>query len=268
MKIVWVTDIHLNFIDIKEREDFYQSIIKTNLDALLISGDIAEAPSVTGLLKEMATFIQQPIYFILGNHDYYHSSVKLVKKKMISLSKTEVLLNWLPITGPHILNSETILVGQDGWADGRLGDYQNSPVSLVDSRLIIDLFHRKIEGKHKLLEKMQELADTDAHNLYNNLKQAIEYNPKKIIILTHVPPFKETSLYEGKISDDNFQPYFTSKATGDVLIKIANNYPSIEFLVLCGHTHHECFYQASNNLTIKVGVAEYGHPIVQEVIEI
>lgn len=267
MKLAWLTDIHLNFIDTNERIKFYNTIIETNLDALLITGDIAEAPSISEILKEIAEIIKKPVYFVLGNHDYYRSIIDIVKEEITSLSRSEKLLNWLPATGPHVLNNEVILLGQDGWADGRLGDFINSPVSLVDSRLIADLFQQKILGKHQLLEKMQQLADIDARNMQYNLKWALDKNPKKIIILTHVPPFKETSLYEGRISNNDFLPYFTSKATGDVLIQIATDYPTVEFLVLCGHTHHACTYNALNNLIVRVGKAEYSYPEVQEIIE-
>lgn len=128
----------------------------------------------------------------------------------------------------------------------------------------MDLFQAKMLGKFKLLEKMQELADIDAKNLQQDLLLAIKQNPKKIIVLTHVPPFKEACMHEGKISDDEWMPYFTSKATGDVLIQIAKENASIEFLVLCGHTHSEANFQALNNLTVRAGSAEYGYPKIQE----
>lgn len=89
--------------------------------------------------------------------------------------------------------------------------------------------------------------------------------PKKIIIMIHVPPFKETCLYEGKISNDVFLPFFASKAMGDVLIQIAQeNNDSIELLVLCGHTHSKAHWQPCDNLTVKVGAAEYITPEIQE----
>ena len=67
---------------------------------------------------------------------------------------------------------------------------------------------------------MQQLADADAMKLQNDLEQAISQNPKKIIVLTHVPPFKEACLHEGKMSDDDWLPYFSSKVMGDVLTAI------------------------------------------------
>lgn len=266
MKLAWLTDIHLNFLDSSERKHFYNEIEKTHCDSVLISGDIAEAPSLVSILSEMADQIKKPTYFVLGNHDYYRGQVSNVREAARELTKTHERLFWLPASGPQLLAKNTILLGQDGWADGRLGDYQNSRVVLNDSRMIVDLFQESILGKSHLLKKMQELADADALQLQGNLLQAIKQNPKRIIVLTHVPPFKEASQYNGRISDDDWLPYFTSKIMGDVLMQAAEENPSIEFLVLGGHTHGKANYQALNNLNIRIGKAEYGEPEVQDLI--
>ena len=266
MKLAWLTDIHLNFLEHDERAKFYNEILDTSCDAVLISGDIAEAPHLTDLLNEMANQIKRPVYFILGNHDYYRGTIHGVREALTYLTKTHEHLFWLPASGIQLLTKDTILLGQDGWADGRLGDYQNSRVSLNDSRMIADLFQEKILGKSHLVEKMQQLADLDANALQHDLDQAIAQHPKKIIVLTHVPPFKEACMHLGQISDDNWLPYFSSKVVGDVLIQVANDNPSIEFLVFCGHTHSEACFQPLANLIVKAGRAEYYQPEIQELI--
>ena len=43
MKLAWLTDVHLNFLDANERKKFYKEIINTKCDGILVSGDIAEA---------------------------------------------------------------------------------------------------------------------------------------------------------------------------------------------------------------------------------
>ncbi len=42
--------------------------------------------------------------------------------------------------------------------------------------------------------------------------------------------------------------------------------PSIDFLVLCGHTHSDAEYQPTNNIIVKAGAAEYYKPTIQELI--
>jgi len=266
MKLAWLTDIHLNFIDDVARQKFYQEIINTGCDGVLISGDIAEAPCLVDILNEMAEYIEKPIYFVLGNHDYYRGQIQEVHDEMAELTKKNDKLFWLPASGMQKLDNNTFLIGQDGWADGRLGDYQNSRVVLNDSRMIADLFQEKILGKYQLLEKMQQLADADAVKLQNDLKQVVSQNPKKIIVLTHVPPFKEACLHEGTISGDDWLPYFSSKVIGDVLTTVAEQNPEIEFLVLCGHTH-STGNVCHGNLTVEVGKAEYCKPEIQKHIQ-
>ncbi|MDP3533149.1 MAG: metallophosphoesterase family protein [Alphaproteobacteria bacterium] len=269
MKLIWLTDIHLNFLGPERRMEFYKKVIAISGDMILISGDIAEAPSVSEILKEMVKEIQKPIYFVLGNHDYYRGQVDSLRQEMRDLTKNEPLLHWLPASGVHDLGSQTILLGEDCWADGRYGDYTNSCVTLNDSRMIIDLFQSNIFGKYMLLEKMQQLADQDAQHLKARLSDAISNNrPKKVIILIHVPPFKEACMHEGKISNDDFLPFFSSKITGDVLMQIAQANTDIEFLALCGHTHSKANWQPCNNLIVKAGAAEYTKPKIQEVINV
>lgn len=269
MKLIWLTDIHLNFLEKNKRMDFYRELIAPDSDGIVVSGDIAEAPSIESILTEMASTTQKPIYFVLGNHDYYRGSINDLRNKMTSMTKDEPFLFWLPASGPQKLNNDVALLGYDCFADGRYGDYTNSRVVLNDSKMIVELFQCSALGKYQLLEKMQQLADQDAKELESSIEQALRsYNPKKIVILIHVPPFREVCMHEGKISSDDYLPFFSSKITGEILMHAAENYPEIEFLALCGHTHSKGFFQPYPNLIVKAGASEYGKPSIQEVIEI
>lgn len=269
MKLAWLTDIHLNFLTQDERTVFYQTLLDSACDAVLISGDIAEAPSLCELLLEMSHFIKKPIYFVLGNHDYYRRSVADVRAELRQLQQTTKSLHWLPASGTQLLTPEIVLVGTDGFADGRYGDYQNSPVCLNDSILIEELFHHKLLSKKQLQMKMQEFADEDAKQLDHDIQTAIDmYKPKKVIVLTHVPPFPEVSLHQGHPTDPAYLPFFSSKATGDVLLKAAQNHPSVDFSVLAGHTHSYAQSQILKNLKVTVGSAEYYKPSLQKIIDL
>lgn len=268
MNFCWLTDIHLNFLSKKERMVFYDRIEQKKSDAVIITGDIAEATSVSLLLEEMANALHKPIYFVLGNHDYYHSEIKEVREEMRKLCSKEYLLHWLPMDNRIFLDEDTLLLGQDGWADGRYGNYNDSMVVLNDSRLINDLFKQSVISKNHLLAKMQEFADFDAEKLKFDLIENINTRIKKIIILTHVPPFKEACWHKNEIGNPDWLPFFASKITGDVTLNVAQSNPSIDFLVLCGHTHSRGIYQPISNLLIKTGSAEYYYPDIQEIITI
>jgi hypothetical protein len=90
---------------------------------------------------------------------------------------------------------------------------------------------------------------------------------RRVIVLTHVPPYAEATWHEGRQSNGQWLPHFSCKATGDVLLAAADAYPKGELLVLCGHTHGAGEVQMRPNLRVITGGAVYGHPAVQQFIE-
>jgi len=79
-------------------------------------------------------------------------------------------------------------------------------------------------------------------------------------------PFKEVCYHRGQVSNDHWLPYYSSKIMGETLLDIATNHPDIDYLVLCGHSHSEAFYQPLNNLKVRTGRAEYYFPEIQDII--
>lgn len=263
-KIAWLTDIHLNFLETDARKIFYQSIHQTDSDAILITGDIAEATDVCEILNEFTTYTDKHIYFVLGNHDYYSGSVASVREKINNLCSQNNKLTWLGKPEVININKHIILLGHDGWADARYGDFDHSSVTLNDSRLIAELFQAFLLNKSTLKNEMQKLAD--AAILEETLINATNPNVKRIIIATHVPPFPECCLHKGEQSDQNWLPYFASKAMGDVVSNFAKENPEISVLLLCGHTHSSASFKPFKNLEIKAGKSQYYHPDLQEII--
>ncbi len=164
-KIAWLTDIHLNFLNINERKDFYRQVDKTDADVILITGDIAEATNICEIMQEFSVSTTKHTYFILGNHDYYHGSVSDIRSKITAVCSENNRITWLGKPEIIKLNKDTVLVGQDGWADARYGDFDHSPVSLNDSQLISELFQAFLLNKSALKKEMQKLADLDSELL-------------------------------------------------------------------------------------------------------
>ncbi len=162
MNIAWLTDIHLNFLKVEARKKFYQQVIETGADRILITGDIAEAKDVCEILQELSTYTNKLIYFVLGNHDYYFSSVNNVREKVRALCAQNKNLIWLGEPKTLALADGIVLVGHDGWADARYGDFDHSSVNLNDSRLIAELYQAFLLNKSALKNEMQRLADIDA----------------------------------------------------------------------------------------------------------
>jgi predicted MPP superfamily phosphohydrolase len=264
MRIVWATDIHLNFLGTHERANFFQSIADGQPDAVFITGDIAEAPSLTFHLNEMLHVLQRPLYFVLGNHDFYHGSIETVRREIQDWCLTQSGLTYLSSSGFIELTPKTVLIGHDGWGDGRFGNYQQSPVRLSDQEVI-----RDFQGldREAVLAKLHTLGDESAAYLHEVLTKALD-SYEQIMCLTHVPPFKEACWYQGKMGNDDWLPYFACKAVGEVLLEITQDRPDCHVTVLCGHTHHAGTIQMSPNLYVKTGSAEYGQPHVEEILTI
>jgi hypothetical protein len=175
-------------------------------------------------------------------------------------------LHYLPDSGVVPLTPEACLVGHDGWADGRLGDYAGSDVLLNDYGLIGE-FGGFGEEKAERLARLNALGDEAAAHFRSVLPAALA-RFRHVVVLTHVPPFKAACWHEGQISDDNWLPHFTCKAVGDVLAGAMGAAPDRRMTVLCGHTHGAGEAQVLPNLRVLTGGAVYGRPVVQRVLEV
>ncbi len=260
MRVVWVTDIHLNFLDVEGRDEFFSSIRAHQPDAVFVTGDIAEAPSLTHLLHEMRQAIQVPLYFVLGNHDFYYGSIFQVRNDLKHWCQIQPNLIYLSTKKLVELTPTTALIGHDGWGDGRYGNYHLSPVRLSDQELIADFQDLDREA---VLSKLRALGDEAACYLRDCLDEALA-SYQRVICLTHVPPFKEACWYQGKMGNDDWLPYFACQAVGEVLLNVSRERPDGHIIVLCGHTHHAGIVQLRANLRVFTGSAEYGDPCIQK----
>jgi 3',5'-cyclic AMP phosphodiesterase CpdA len=260
----WVTDPHLNFLDPPEVEAFLRSVANLPADGLLLTGDIGEAGSVTAFLKLLDARLGRPVYFVLGNHDFYRGSIAGVREQVAALCRARRNLCWLPRAGVIPLTESTALVGHDGWGDGRYGDYWGLRVRLNDWAFIAE-FAGLDEGAR--LAELQRLGDEAAAHFQAVVPEALA-NFRHVVVLTHVPPFREACWHEGHISDDDYLPHFACKAAGDVLVELMRAHPDQQMTVLCGHTHGAGEAQVLPNLRVLTGGAEYGKPKVQQVLEL
>lgn len=262
-RVAWMTDVHLNVLSASAAQVFLASVARERADALLVGGDVAESPELVPALRRIAETADCPVYFVLGNHDYYFSSIERVRSAAARLCAETPGLIYLSEVGSIELTQSVGLVGHDGWADGRLGDYERSLVMMNDYRLIDDF---QGHDKQSRWGVMQGLAAEAAAHVRRVLPEALERFPH-VLFLTHVPPFLEACWHEGRISDEQWSPHFTSKTVGDALVDVARAHPDRQVTVLCGHTHGEGESRILPNLRVLTGGAEYGAPRMQRVFE-
>lgn len=264
MNLAWLTDIHLNFVGRKEVNRLCDDIRSS--DAVLITGDIATSLNLTRYLDHFASVLQMPVYFVLGNHDYYGSSIREVNDAVGKLVSETPLLTWLSACPAYVpLTDTTCLVGHEGLADGRMGDPGGSEVMINDYYQIRELVK---QSKRARLEVQHQLGDDAAARLRGQLTQAIDNCCRKIIIALHVPPFPEACWHLGENSTDEYLPHFGCRATGEVLREFALNYPIIDFTVYCGHTHSPGYAEILPNLRVHTAGAEYGKPRIERMLTV
>jgi predicted phosphohydrolase len=263
-RIAWLTDLHLNFLSGDAVDRYLSRVAAVRADAVLISGDIAESQNLVEYLEWIAGRLRGPIYFVLGNHDFYHGSIAGVRAAVTDLCRREPRLVWLSTADPIPLAPDMGLVGHDGWADARLGDYERSLVMMNDYRLIAEFASMSKEARWPLL--MAE-ADAAAAHIRNVLPTALE-RFARVVLVTHVPPFRESCWHQGEISNDEWLPHFTSQAMGDALLSVMRDFPARELIVLCGHTHGRGEARPAPNIRVLTGGAEYGSPSIERVFEI
>jgi Icc-related predicted phosphoesterase len=120
--------------------------------------------------------------------------------------------------------------------------------------------------KQERYAKLNALGDEAAEFLEYRVLEALP-RCQNVIVLTHVPPFRESCRHEGQISTGDFLPHFACRAVGERLASIMRAHPDRNMVVLCGHTHSPGFARILDNLVVLTGGAQYGVPAFQQVLE-
>lgn len=252
LKILHVTDPHFDYAPKFEYESFLSKVMARDFDLMVISGDICDGAYADKWISKLITAIKRPVFFVLGNHDYYNTASDYAQAKAHKVAKGA---HFLTKMGPIKLNPQTCIVGDDGFYDGVAGEGARTKVQLIDFRKTFDF-----AGRNNF-DVMLELARASVARLEPKLQEAAELDCKTILVATHVPPFIEASRHRGKISGAEFLPLFSSVVMGDMLKKFAASHKDIDIFVLCGHTHCPCVVTISENLVVFVGEAHIGGQI-------
>ena len=266
----WMTDIHLDMVGNLSQRLVDLSEKSRESDAILISGDISVSEILCEHLLILESFFQKQIYFVLGNHDYYGSSFLSVRKSVSNLCMKSSYLRYL-CNVPFIKLNETgtYLIGHDGWYDAQNGHAYNDSLLMNDWLRISDFNSAlrsapggKILNKNVIVDISRRLAQQSVNHVANAIKSIIR-NAKHIVIMTHVPPFKESfTAFEHHSGNSTMDilPWYTSKVMGDTIFSAAKTYPNVKFTVLSGHAHSHYDDDLLNNLNVKIGKSTYGNP--------
>lgn len=254
-RIAWTTDIHLDRLTERDYLEYIEYLQELSPDCLIISGDIAEGKFVFKSIHDLSDSLDFPIYFVLGNHDFYWNSFAKVESEIRKLTKKSDNLHWLSDSGVVKLNDSTAIIGVEGWGDGRNGTLNLGEAMSRDVTSIADYKGLSREGIHQLLNFT---GDKYAEILRPVLLEAVQ-NFEKIIFVTHVPPFVEVCYDRNlRICDEFKLPFYTCKVIGDMLLEVMSQNPKCHMTVLCGHTHENADAKILGNLRVRVKESGYG----------
>lgn len=253
-KILWLTDTHLTFSFLWKKYALIKYLKNIEADALFLSGDISNGFFIDYIIYYLATHLNIPIYFILGNHDYYFRKISEVHNDIKCLTKKYDNLYWLTENDVLKLKEDTCIIGAEGWYDCNYGNINYIKLTF-DWRFIKDF--RKIKSSKKKIQIFKKMAEDSADLIEKKLMKALNSGFKQIYLITHVPPFKEATRDEGTILEQFWLPYNTNTALGEKLKSIMINFPDRKLIILCGHIHDRVVVNINNNIECRTNNANY-----------
>jgi hypothetical protein len=269
MPLLWATDIHVDKLRVPGAIKAFGEYLAQDYpepDTLLITGDISEAATLVDHLMQLAEGWGRRIAFLVGNHDFYGASIYGVNRELGMLEHPQLV--WLDPADP-ILFDDFALVGRFSWYDAHCGDAMKSQVILHDWTDVEELAQVFNEyewvyqvdrgSRHPLLTTLRRMAADSTAEAKIKLEAALQLH-SNVVFATHVAPFRGASWHEGKISNDQWLPWFTCRQMGQMLAGVAAAHPDHKILVLCGHNHSAGTYQHAPNLRVLTGGARYGAP--------
>lgn len=237
MKIQYCSDLHLEF---KENKNFLgQNPLKPTGEILLLAGDILPF----SLHKKSFEFFNfaadnfEAVYWIPGNHEYYHSDIATITSPLMEKFRGNIFL----VNDQVIIYKDVKLICTTLWSN-------ISPENeFTLQQNISDFDFIKINGKQFTAHDFNHLHKKDL----SFLKNAIEENSfsKTIVMTHHVPTLMN---YPPKYKDSSLNDAFATELSG--LIEESN----VPYWIY-GHHHYNSPDFKIGNTTMLTNQLGYVH---------
>jgi hypothetical protein len=189
----WLSDLHLDRASSEKIQMPHDTIAGLQSRVMIVSGDISSAPYIAKHLRGLAeAWAPRSLYFVLGNHDFYHGSIESVGRDVAAVCRSVPNLHHL--RGDEIipLGKNTGLIGHRGWADGRAGWGRNTIIPSRDHGSIDDF--RKL-SKAEQFAKMESLGKEAAVAFRRTLPLALSRFQHVVITVSGISTVQQHSLW-------------------------------------------------------------------------
>jgi predicted phosphohydrolase len=252
-KYVWLSDTHLNMSILPFlKRRFINKVNSVESDGLIMTGDISNGMMLESDLKYLATHYDGPIYFVLGNHDYYWRHRESVESDVRRLCRRFPNLLWLSDEDPIQLDHGVSLVGDEGWFDVTAGRPELTKWC-IDRLINLDYLQMANYGQQAAAWKQRAKESTS--RLCRKIRSALE-DSDVVYVATHFPPWGAATMSDWKLMEDYWLSYNTNVCLGEELESLMKDEQG-RIVVLSGHTHMACEVSVSKNITCKVAAASY-----------
>ncbi len=243
--ILWLSDLHYD--GDRRFGDWIGDLADARShEAVLVTGDIASYPHLQKALDLLATGFGCPIYFTLGNHDYYGGSTEEVLCVVRAAERRNHLLRWIDrFTEGVPLFPGIALIGQGGWAHAEPWIFprdQGPPLT----HLLVDYKYYK---PNKLRHTIRRLAQSGSALLKAKINNALSAR-SHVVALTHFPPFSRSLADVASRKGGLIQaPAFESWVNG------AGKTKKDSLTLLCGHLHRPTNVQLATGVIARTCIA-------------
>lgn len=234
LNLEWITDTHFNRYSNRDIDSFAHSLRGT-CDGVVISGDISEGASFFKDLLNFQRGCGLPIYFVLGNHDFWGHSILERRREVHEFTKRHRYFNYLTLSDVFLINGVS-LTGHDGIY---------APIDeCVDYSTCNDFSHIKdLIGRNRI-KNLVSLNDIYKGEYIKKLEEAGRKSDT-IMFFTHMPPYLWAC--SGLNNHFVYNPVLGACITDYLALN-----PSKNIQVYSGHTHKR-FSWKEGNLVVQVG---------------
>jgi len=228
LKIAFTSDFHINVSSKSMLSYLKRYLVENGVDIFCFAGDMSGNTRLSvSALMEIQNETGCKVLAVPGNHEMRDTSFKSSWEALEYFNQS---LGDISLCHSPFLFSDYAIIGNMGWYDYSTGSERFTAEQ-----------QDKMEYEGKVTQdvkcnwngwKPYQVAEYSLNSLKNDLER---YKDKKIILMSHIIPYKKYVLFKNEPSWDYFNAYFGNTGIGSLL----ENYPV--HYVHFGHTHTKFF---------------------------